>query len=792
MHIDAPSLMSFLTRNRYYDPATLPVYYALEYLWYHYVAASILSLRLLSVSVGLATIPVVYVLGKALDRPLTGLIAAACFALSPIHAFHAQGIRMYVLFTLFAALSAWSFVRVWQEPTKKRLWAIHLFVQFVFLWIHPFAALLVMVEGLVALTLVPKAWKPSIAWFVLTGLVSLPFLYYLSGMRYWPKNLTESWLRTPTFDQFLRDLFADDVVYGLWQVRICTDAFGWLPTALRSYAFSMRPAFDALLIGISLLSLVFGALIAFAPSRFGDIRKNSLLTPAQRYGFLFLWLILPAATLYVLSLVWRPCIFPRYTVHSSIALYVLLGMFVTHLPKRGWRLFAGLVTLLLFAYQNALTHPGPQRTDWQGAARLILEQGGPKDVILAYVSINRDVLLYNLTGRTNTLLNTALPADNVFFNRVQNLEYIIGTSSDMEALSRQALTYLRLLSRLPLEDLQRRTLWVVMTGEANRAPLDTVLQQNKLYHEIIELPGMETLWVYKIPCNQATTLPQENSPCAPFGFDRTHTEQYTSMALSLAESGEYELALALFSMAYGDNAEKDVEYGPLVRALKQGQRVDLYLQSVRKLNESRGIRAGLVSAELGSDENLLREVIAATPDFTYAYDELIERLLDRGALEEAEKIARQMPLPENPPLFSLRFARLAQVAQQGGDFAKALEAFKHFADGYAAVQEGRITESTEAFAKAYATDPENPLIAFAYAVSFSLVGDVRAFRENMEKVLAKFPNVEEMYGAAYRALFIDNDPNRAEKEIQRLQCYDAFVPPIFLQQLETLKQGTGQ
>ncbi|MGC8846687.1 MAG: hypothetical protein ACP5QY_12645 [Candidatus Hydrogenedens sp.] len=50
VHINAGSLKEFLFLNPLYDPATMPVYYILEYLFWHYVSPSVIGLRLLSMS----------------------------------------------------------------------------------------------------------------------------------------------------------------------------------------------------------------------------------------------------------------------------------------------------------------------------------------------------------------------------------------------------------------------------------------------------------------------------------------------------------------------------------------------------------------------------------------------------------------------------------------------------------------------------------------------------------------------------------------------------------------------
>jgi len=137
VYLNAPSLYDFLVLNRTLDPLTLPFYYTLEYLWTHYVHDSVLSLRLMSIAIGIATIPLLYALGRRLFGTWAGLTAAALLAVSPTHIHHSQSIRMYVVFIFLAAVVAWTFVRL-LEKSRLSLWALHGAASFLLYWTHPF------------------------------------------------------------------------------------------------------------------------------------------------------------------------------------------------------------------------------------------------------------------------------------------------------------------------------------------------------------------------------------------------------------------------------------------------------------------------------------------------------------------------------------------------------------------------------------------------------------------------------------------------------------------------------
>jgi mannosyltransferase len=385
VHLNAPSLWAFLRDNRTYDPATLPLYYAIEYLWSRAAGTATVVMRVPSLVMGIAIVPAVHALGARLFSRRAGLIAAACVAASPMHAFHAQGIRMYVLFTLLAVLSMHTFALVWGEG---RGWKRHAIVQLLLSWTHPFALLIPAVQGaaMAAASLLrrrhstPSTVKPfaqMLRWGGLTGLAWLPALAYLSTVRYYPADVV-TWLEIPSIPHLLYDLFADDVVawdYALYQ---SARAWEWFPVMR-----TLRPAFD----------------IAFAITLLGAAAMGAMAAWRRAAGrralLLLFWAVLPVLALYAASVLIRPMHAPRYTVHASIAIYLLAGAGIAALPRIPRNAAAALLILLML-YQTSLLHPGPQRADYLGAADIIETHATPgEDIVLVTSQFEFNTFRYN-------------------------------------------------------------------------------------------------------------------------------------------------------------------------------------------------------------------------------------------------------------------------------------------------------------------------------------------------------------------------------------------------------------
>ncbi len=84
-----------------------PLYYLLLHFWIGLFGSSVVSVRLLSVLVGTATVPLLYVTGRRLLGKRGGLIAATLLAISPFHIYYSQEVRMYGLVTLLGLAALW-------------------------------------------------------------------------------------------------------------------------------------------------------------------------------------------------------------------------------------------------------------------------------------------------------------------------------------------------------------------------------------------------------------------------------------------------------------------------------------------------------------------------------------------------------------------------------------------------------------------------------------------------------------------------------------------------------------
>ena len=78
-----------------------------------------IPVRLPSALWGVFTIPLLYVLGRRLFNEKVGLVSAGLLAISPFHIFYSQEARMYSQLGFLTLLSAFCFLRAWQNGGKR-------------------------------------------------------------------------------------------------------------------------------------------------------------------------------------------------------------------------------------------------------------------------------------------------------------------------------------------------------------------------------------------------------------------------------------------------------------------------------------------------------------------------------------------------------------------------------------------------------------------------------------------------------------------------------------------------
>lgn len=806
MHLDAPSLGRFLSLNRTLDPLTLPLYYTLEYLWHHFVSASLPGLRALSVLLSLATVAALHAFARRLMGRAGAAAAGLCLALSPVHAHHGQGIRMYVLFILLALLSWMTLLELVRRPGWGR-WCVHALTLFLLFWVHPFALLVGGAQAAWVVLLRPLSAVRTVRWLALFLAAAAPPGMYLRTARFWSKQSTDQWISLPGPGEFLADLFADDVVSCTWQLRV--SGYGEMLGGARVF-------FDAalaLLIAAG-LAVALRSVLRRGPGAGNPVRRKAV------FG-LFLWVLAPPLALYAASLLVRPCIFPRYTVHCSLAVYLLLGIAVETLPRRWARGLAVTALAGLLAVQWGVTRPGPQRTDWRGAARALAAEAKPAagpdtaPTVLVYGTLWRDVFEYNRRIEPSAA----------------NWENPVAAGENGAVLARLAAFHLEAERRRGAGD---GAVWLVAAGEyfAGTPPADLASELARWGLESGQtvLPAIRTIWIFRVTLPGDRALPED-----PFGegsagggeaaeLDHATMQGFGDLAAALAEKGRKDFALEGLDRLRRRSSFAAKLHAGLDRAIRADQPPAAELAALRALWDGYGYRK---NGRPDFARERFADAAAAAPDLPIAQAEY--GLESARAGDGAAALPALRRAMDGDADYVPVFARLAETLAARGvgvppapsgtvSLADAVAAVEDFQQGQLALSRGDNAGAADRFGAVVRRDPgfvhawqqrayaqllledfagveesvreyfahggaDSMDIQGALAIMHLLRGDRDASRTAITKAFEYSPKLRADYAALFDALLAQNGA-AARAEAGRMRAAGIPIPGPLLAYVE--------
>lgn len=299
-------------------------------------------LRLPSALLAIATVPMLYLVGRRLFGPVAATLAATLLAVNGMFVEQAQTARGYTLTIFAVVLASWCFLRFVDDQTPGRFVA-WVAASLLLPYCH-FFGLLVLVGHAASLLFLrdrPLPWRRFLLGGALIGLGSLPIV----------------------FVALLKDEGQLDWVPKTTPTRLLG--------TIASLGSGQRA--PVVLAAVLALGIAAACLVALAPA----LRRRRLSWPL---AFPVCWFAVPIVTASVVSLA-RPVLVPRYFSVTVPALALLVGAGLAALaPRRRAVGAAALVALSLAAVVN--WHRIDSVEDWDGATRYVLDNARPDDAVL--------------------------------------------------------------------------------------------------------------------------------------------------------------------------------------------------------------------------------------------------------------------------------------------------------------------------------------------------------------------------------------------------------------------------
>jgi mannosyltransferase len=329
-------------------------YFSLRY-WLHF-GSSEFFVRSLSVLFAIASVPVIYLLGRRLFDSRAGLIAASLLAVNAYHVQYSQDARSYSLMVFLCLLSSLYFLKNVTEPTRFNR-AAYVVTSALAVYAQFFSGLL-----------------------LLTHWVSLSFLDGASLAPQTRAKIKDDW-------RWIAILVSPVVAFI---VTTGTGPLRWVqrPGLNDLWVFALHLVGN----GGPLLLLAYGvaSLAALLPIWRTD-RTWRVPWELWRYRFVMCWLLFPPLFTLALSLV-KPLFVPRYFVFCVPALLLLVASGLTRLRSASLTV-TGLIFVLILSFRGTAGYYKQdldiQRDDWRSATQYLLEHAQPGDALMFHVPMGR-------------------------------------------------------------------------------------------------------------------------------------------------------------------------------------------------------------------------------------------------------------------------------------------------------------------------------------------------------------------------------------------------------------------
>lgn len=348
------------------------VFVLLAHFWIQVFGTTEAATRSLSALVGIASIPVMYIVGRELFGRKVGLLSALLMTISEFQIFYSQDLRYYPLFVLMTLFSFLFYIRA-LKSRRLSYFALYVLASILLYYTHLHGVFVFVAQILYFLLQWNRYRKARVPWLVCQSLILL-----VIGPSLLPMVTRTSaagsagllgWLHAPPpwepLETVLRYVFP--ARYGR----------SWV-----SVLISLAPGTVFLLIGTWLFATWKGKERRLASVRGLGTALQELSGTANELVLVGCWLLCPIVLPFVLSYVIGPMYIHRYTISAAPALYLLLALGIIAIREVVPELISLAVLVVLIAPGLHHYYVTDIKEQWREAAAYVQENARKDDVIV--------------------------------------------------------------------------------------------------------------------------------------------------------------------------------------------------------------------------------------------------------------------------------------------------------------------------------------------------------------------------------------------------------------------------
>ena len=177
--------------------ASPPFYYTLLHCWMGWFGKDEFSIRFLSVLFGVLLIPLIYAVGTTLFEKRVGFYASLLTAISPIHIYYSQEVKMYTLLPLLS-LASFFMLYLCLKEKKNIYWVVYGLVTILVLYTHNYGIFLLIAELCFYILFNPKPKGSSLKFVLTQAVILLDYLPRLLVISEQAARDMNPWIQVPT------------------------------------------------------------------------------------------------------------------------------------------------------------------------------------------------------------------------------------------------------------------------------------------------------------------------------------------------------------------------------------------------------------------------------------------------------------------------------------------------------------------------------------------------------------------------------------------------------------------
>lgn len=363
----------------------VPLYHIALHAWQILFGNGVIVGRIFSLIFFLASIPMLFLVGRRMHGAHVGMYAALLFTISPFMNWYANEIRMYTLFVFLTLLNTYFFIGVFRKG-DARSWMWFTITALLGIYCHYFF-FLVLFTDLLFFILEREAFPAeSFKKFVVSG--GVLFVGFLP----WITNVVLLGLPTET-QPYLEPPTSINLFNTFSQF-----VFGFQTDHVNTAFLSLWP-----------LTVLLGFLA---------LRKGRDISPLVIYAMLLF--LVPNLAAFLVSVAFKPVYVTRYLIFTLPAMYLLLGwLFYRYQPFLSKILRYGLVVVMgVTLIVEAVSASTPVKENYREVTEFLETHAQSSDVIVVSAPFTIYPLLYYYRGplvietfpRWNPYLSSPIPA----------------------------------------------------------------------------------------------------------------------------------------------------------------------------------------------------------------------------------------------------------------------------------------------------------------------------------------------------------------------------------------------